>query len=123
MTPDALLNQLAQDIRAWERAEGIEIVQVWQNGWGYWVAEWRKPARKQSRDQFDYFSASGNAIPFSHLLDDIAEAGKAHGYSVIHVAQPLPRDRLLAWYTDAHGHKLHRKLTIENMEDYPWTSH
>lgn len=117
MTPAALLKQLAQDIRAWERAEGIEIVQVWLNGWGYWVAEWRKLAGKRGRDQYDYHSASGSTIPFAHLLDDIAEAGKAHGYSVVHVAQPLPRSTLLVWYTDRLGRKLHSTLTIENMED------
>ena len=117
MSPDALLKQLLQDIRAWERAEGLEVLQVWLNGWGYWVAEWRKLAGKRGRDQYDYFNASGSAIPFGHLLDDIVEAGKVHGYSVIHVAQPLNRDRLLAWYTDHLGRKLHSTLTTANMED------
>jgi hypothetical protein len=79
MTADALLEQLARDIRAWERAEAIEVVQVWLNGWGYWVAEWRTLTKKRGPDQYDYFSASGSAIPFGHLLDDIVEAGKAHG--------------------------------------------
>jgi len=117
MTPDALLKQLARDIHAWERAEGIEIVQAWLNGWGYWVAEWRKLAGKRGRDQYDYYSARGSTIPFGHLIDDIADAGKTHGYLVTHVAQPLHRDRLLAWYTDPLGRKLHSTLTIENMEE------
>jgi hypothetical protein len=117
MTADALLEQLARDIRAWERAEAIEVVQVWLNGWGYWVAEWRILAKKRGPDQYDYFSASGSAIPFGHLLDDIVEAGKAHGHSVTHVAQPASRDRLLLWYTDPLGRKLHSKLNLKNMED------
>lgn len=115
------LEQIAQDLLAWERAEGLEVLQVWQNDWGIWNFEWRKPAGRGSRDRYEYGHIYGNNMDnrYQRLVADLIDAGKPLGIQVTHVAKPLePAGVLLVWSRDAAGRGLqHSKTTIQNMED------
>lgn len=114
------LEQIAHDLLAWERAEGREVLQVWQNDWGIWNLEWRKPAGRDSRDRYEYGRIHGNGMDdrYRRMVADLIDVGKPHGIQVTHVAKPLePAGVLLVWFRDAAGRLQHSKTTIHSMED------
>jgi len=119
-SPPSFLEQIAHDLLAWERAEGLEVLQVWLNGWGVWIIDWRKPAGKGSRDSYEYGRAHGTDMDdrYRRLVADLIDAGNLAGLQVTHVAKPLePAGTLLVWGADAAGRLQHRKMTISTKED------
>jgi len=116
----SFLEQIAHDLLAWERAEGLEVLQIWLNGWGIWCLDWRKPAGKGSRDRHEYGRVYGTDMDdrYRRLVADLIDAGNLAGLQVTHVAKPLePAGTLLVWGADAAGRLQHRKMTISTKED------